>query len=349
MARINDEYWDLAKEIHQNHPVVDAHLDLAAEIYMRYQAGEKEVIKNHYLSNFKEAGLNIIVSSVFITNQDLPVNGLKKAINQISALLMDITTVQDEVLLIKNKKDLETVIEQNKIGIILYMEGLDPLGSDKELLWAFYEMGVRGASLTWSRRNYFAEGCCKASELRDIKGGLSLLGIETISLMEQLSMFLDISHLNDEGYAELADLVTKPFIATHSNSRTVHMNYRNMTDEQIQILAAHNGIMGLNAYESIVGADPLKDGIPKMCDHLDYIIKLVGDSHVGFGFDLCDSYNLASPRYTFDEPRGDCLLNHTEVPEITAELLRRGHTKETVIKIIGGNFVNYFHEILPIL
>lgn len=347
MARINDEYWNKALQLHQKYPVVDAHLDLAAEIYMRRQAGETEIIKNHYLSHFIEGGLNVLVSSIFINSEDLPDKGLKQALNQISALLIDLESVKDQVQLIKNKSDLDFVITNNKIGILLYMEGLDPLGMDKDLLWAFYEMGVRGASLTWSRRNYFAEGCCYASELKDIKGGLSILGKETIALMEKLSMFIDISHLNDEGYAELAGLVTKPFIATHSNSRSVHMNYRNLTDEQIQLLAKHKGVMGLNTYESIAGADPLQDPIPKLCDHLEHIIKLVGDSHAGYGFDLCDSYYLASPRVKFDNERGDCLLNHAEMPELAAELLRRGQSEETVIKIIGGNFVAYFKEMLP--
>lgn len=347
MARINDEYLNRAIIMHQEHPVVDAHLDLAAEIYMRYQAGEKEVIKNHYLSNFLQAGFNVIVSSVFIETHDLPDKGLKLALNQISALIIDLESVKDEVTLIKSKSDLDYVIRQNKIGIILYMEGLDPIGMDKDLLWAFYEMGVRGASLTWSRRNYLAEGCCSASDFRDIKGGLTELGKETVRLMEQLSMFIDVSHLNDEGYAELEALVSKPFIATHSNARSVHMNYRNLTDEQILSLAKHKGVIGLNSYACILGADPLKDPIPKMCDHLEHIIELVGDEHAGYGFDLCDSYYKAVPRVTFDVERGDCFKNHSEVPELTAELLRRGNSEETVIKIIGGNFVSYFQKMLP--
>lgn len=347
MAGIKDSFWNDAYRMHQENIVVDAHLDLAGEIYLRHRAGETEVIKNHYLTNFKEAGLTILVSSVFVSTIDLPVNGLLQAMNQISALLIDLESVKDEVTLIKCKKDFDDVIEQDKIGIILYMEGLDPIGMEKNLLWAFYEMGVRGASLTWSRRNYLAEGCCNASKLEDIKGGITKLGKETIKLMEKLCMFLDISHLNDEGFAELMEFAEKSFIATHSNSRSIHMNYRNLTDEQITQLAGQGGIMGLNAYKDIVGADPYQDPIPKMCDHVEYIINLVGDSHVGYGFDLCDSYELAAPRLDFELKRGDCLLNHSEMLDITAELLRRGVPNETVRKIIGGNFASYFRKMLP--
>lgn len=347
MARINDDYWNAAVQIHKKYPVVDAHLDLAAEIHIRYQSGEREVIKNHYLDNFKKGGVNLIVSSVFVVSHDLPDKGLKQALNQISALLMDLKSVSDEVLLVKTKHDLETVLASDKIGIILYMEGLDPIGTEKDLLWAFYEMGVRGASLTWSRRNYFAEGCCNASDLKDIKGGLSLLGQETVALMEEIPMFLDISHLNDEGYEELSGLTSRPFIATHSNARSVHMNYRNLKDEQILVLAKQKGIMGLNAYKDIVGADPCLDPIPKMCDHLEHVIHLAGDSHTGFGFDLCDSYYEATFGRYIENPKGDCLTSHGQIPEITAELLRRGHSEETIIKTIGGNFWSYFHEILP--
>lgn len=343
---LEDYYYKKAYELHQKNPVVDAHFDLAAEIYARYQNGEKEVIKNHYLDNFKKAGITFIISSIFIETKQLPTRGLELTLGQISALLEDVESVQEDVMLVKSKNDMEKVIEKGKIGIILYLEGLDIITNDCNMLRALYAMGVRGASLTWSRRNYLGEGCCMASQNEDIRGGLSKLGIKTLQMLEKLNMFIDISHLNDDGFEDVVKRTTKPFIATHSNARNVHMNYRNLTDNQIRLLAARGGVMGLNAYKDIVGADPYNKPIGKMCEHVLYVSHLVGEDHIGYGLDLCDSYELAKPRVDFNLERNDCLRNHAELVEVTAELLREGLSEERVKKVIGQNFVNYFMKVL---
>jgi membrane dipeptidase len=326
--------------------VVDAHLDLAAEVRLRRRTGEEHVIRNRYLQPFREGGFNLIVSSVFVDTQALP-HGLSEALGQVSALLRELDELQDEMLLVRTRSDLDAALAGERIGVLLCMEGLDPLGAEPELLWALHAMGVRGAALTWSRSSPLAEGCCRATELRDIRGGITPLGFEALALLERLRMFVDVSHLNDDGFAELAARAEGPFIATHSNARSVQMNYRNLTDEQIRTLAAHGGVMGLNAYTSIVGADPrTEDPIPKLCDHIEHVIGLVGDAHVGFGFDLCDSYYAAAhgdPAVTQPE---DCLKSHADAPEITAELLRRGHSEARLQRIVGGNFVEFFRRAL---
>jgi membrane dipeptidase len=341
-----DEYQERAFALHHENPVVDAHLDLAYEIYERYQSGEKEVIKNHYLENFKKAGITFIVSSVFIETRQLPARGLELTLNQISVLLADIETVKEDVCLIKESADMQKVIAEHKIGIILYMEGLDIITNDCSMLRALYAMGVRGASLTWSRRNYLGEGCCLADRLEDIKGRLSKLGIQTLQMLEQLHMFVDVSHLNDDGFEDAVRWTKKPFVATHSNARSIHMNYRNLTDKQIDLLTARGGIIGINAYKDIVGIKPGDNPIDKMCEHIQYMIRIAGENHVGFGLDLCDSYEAALPRRELIVERKDSIRNHTELILVSAKLLRIGYSEEVVKKVIGGNFVHYFMKIM---
>ncbi len=343
---LEDYYYKKAYQLHQQNPVVDAHFDLAAEIYVRYQNGEAQVIKNHYLENFKRAGITFIVSSVFIETKQLPARGLELTLSQISALLEDMESVQEDVMLVKSRVDMEQIIENGKIGILLYLEGLDIITNNCNILRALYAMGVRGASLTWSRRNYLGEGCCKASEDENRRGGLTNLGIQTLQRLEHLNMFIDSSHLNDDGFEDLVKHTTKPFIASHSNARKVHRNYRNLTDNQIQLLATRGGVMGLNAYKDIVGAEPYNNPIGKMCEHIRHVTHLVGEDHMGYGLDLCDSYELAKPRLEFNIERNDCLRNHSDLVFVTAELLREGFTEEMVKKVIGQNFVNYFMKVL---
>jgi membrane dipeptidase len=342
----NDAYYKKALRLHGECFVCDTHWDLAPEIFLRRQAGEKNVLKNRYLEDVKKGGFSLVVSSIFARTEMLPEKGLHEAFSQIAALACDIDSVADEVILIRTSGDLERVIRGEKTGVMLYMEGLDPLGNTKELLRAFYEAGVRGASLTWSRRNFFAEGCCRAHEHFDVRGGLSALGRETIPFMEKLGMFIDVSHLNDEGFAELCAIAEKPFIASHSCARSVHDNYRNLTDGQIQALSAKGGVIGINGYSAIAGANARDAGRwTKLAEHIEHIVGLSSYAHAGYGFDICTPYYEAET-HTENTPTGDCVASHGDAIELTAELLRRGHGESDVRKIIGGNFAEYFKKML---
>ena len=95
--RIHEQYLEQARKIHWENPVVDAHFDLAAEVYERHLTGESGVVERRYLPRFEEAGLNIVVSSIFINNRDLPELGLRKALGQITALKEDVEPVGDRI------------------------------------------------------------------------------------------------------------------------------------------------------------------------------------------------------------------------------------------------------------
>lgn len=343
--KIQEEYLNQALELHRANPVVDAHLDLAGEILLRNQAKESEIIKNYYLHNFQRAGINLVVSSIYVENGNLK-NAWENALNQITALKADMRGL-DEVVLIEKGSDLDKLSEENKLGIMIYMEGLDCIGEDIDKLETLYELGVRGASLTWSRANALATGCCKASEYKQIPGGLTDAGIRAVKKLEELSMFLDVSHLNDEGFAGVCKAAEKPFIATHSGSRKIYDNYRNLTDEQMEALASKGGIMGMNGCKYIAGSHK-GNHLEMLCRHIEYEVEKAGPEHVGYGFDLCDSYDRARAALKGEcyTGRDDCLLNHGQVPLVSAALLQRGMDDECVKGIIGGNFMNYFMKML---
>jgi len=339
-------YKEKALQLHKNSVVVDTHLDLAGEIYNRYLAGEKEVIKNRYLENFKKAGFNIIVSSLYIDDIFLPEMALKRGLEQISALMEDIETCNGEVVLVKSKEQLNKVIEENKIAIIMSFEGLEPIGKDIELLKIFYELGVRAAGLVWSRRNYVADGCHFKPVEEGQKGGLTKFGVQVVKKLEEKNMLIDVSHLNDEGFWDVVKYTKKPFIASHSCVRNIHDSMRNLTDEQIKAIAERNGVIGINAYKSIAGVKDGEDPIKKLVDHIVYIVNLVGAEHVGYGFDLCDSYYESELKFKYEPHTSDSIVCHGDSTLLTEELLRRGISEEDIKLIIGGNFFRIFNEIL---
>lgn len=340
------DFKELAFDLHKNNIVIDTHLDLAGEIYNRYLAGEKEVIKNKYLDNFKKGGFNIIVSSLYIDDIFLPEMALRVALGQISVLLEDIASCNGEVVLIKTKEQLDYVVKENKIGIIISFEGLEPIGNDIKLLKIFYELGVRAAGLVWSRRNYVADGCSFNIVEEGQKGGLTKFGVSVVRQMEEMNMLIDVSHLNDEGFWDVAKFTNKPFIASHSNVRNIHNRMRNLTDEQIKLIASRNGVIGINAYKSIAGVGEGENPINKLADHIEYIVNLVGASHVGYGFDLCNNFYDSELKFKFEPHNSDSLSSHAEVVQLTEELLRRGISEEDVKLIIGKNFLRVFRDML---
>lgn len=159
----------------------------------------KKIRCGTFIFRLRKGGFDLIVSSVYLQNHELPEGGLRAALEQIVVLKEQIRK-NPEFLEIRSVEDLDRCLKDHRIGIILYMEGLDCIGSDVRLLTALWELGVRGASLTWSRRNLLASGCCKASECYEIRGGLSPEGFDVVREMERLGMFVDVSHLNDDGF-----------------------------------------------------------------------------------------------------------------------------------------------------
>ncbi len=344
--QIQEQYMEQARKLHQACPVADAHLDLAGELLLHVNNGEREALRRHYLDELREGGFNLVVSSVYLENEYLPEMGLRKVMDQIGVLLEELDQ-NEEFLLVKNVRDLDRALEEDRIGVLLYLEGMDFVGTDFHLLRTLWEAGVRGASLTWSRRNALASGCCVASKRIPVPGGLTDEGVEAVRRMEDLGMFLDISHLNDDGFEDVCAVASKPFAATHSNSRTIYFNYRNLTDEQMKKLAAQRGVIGLNGCRFLVGKGQGEEALDWLCSHLEYMAGLVGADKVGYGFDFCDAYDDARDGGTQKKNHNDCLVSHCHVPELTAALLQRGMSEEDVKGVIGGNWIRYFRQVLP--
>lgn len=352
---IQEQYLEQAKKLHRECPVADAHFDLAAEVYERRLTGEQDVVARRYLPQFETAGLNILVSSVFIRNRDLPELGLRKALGQITALKEDMEPVSDHIRVTKSRTELEENLAAGRISVLLSLEGLDPLENDVSLLRTFYDLGVRGAGLTWSRRNAFATGCCTAGQFREILGGLSESGKEALQKMESLGMWLDVSHLNNDGFRDVVKLAERPFIASHSDAWAVQENYRNLTDEQIRIIAERGGVIGLNACGYLTGVMPGKEELAeqeadeallRLCEHAEHLVRVAGPAHVGYGFDLCRGLEATTPRIHFETENYDVLAHHGEMVKLTALLLQRGMDEAAVKGVAGGNFLRYCRGIL---
>ncbi|MDO4261936.1 MAG: membrane dipeptidase [Eubacteriales bacterium] len=343
---LEKRYLERARALHAAFPAADAHLDLAGELLLRLERGEEDPLRDRYLKTLRAGGFGLIVSSVYLTDRQLREGGMDAAFQQIRALEREIGK-NPEFMIVRTAKELDRAVCEGRTGVLLYMEGLDCIGEDVGALRFLWERGVRGASLTWSRKNALASGCCRGGERINVRGGLTEAGVRAVREMERLGMFVDVSHLNDDGFKDLRRVAERPWIATHSNCRSVYFHYRNLDDRQLERLAEQGGVLGLNGCGCIVGCPPGAGAMELLCRHAEHAVSRIGARHVGYGFDFCDSYNAAGSEPGKEPPPDDCLGNHSRAPELTAALLQRGMKEEDVRSLLGRSVLDYFRKMLP--
>lgn len=139
----------------------------------------------------------------------------------------------------RTAKELEEVLARGLRGAVLAVEGGAALGGRLEMLDRLWETGVRMMTLTWNALNEIGSGC-------ESQESLTSFGREAVRRMEELGMMVDVSHLNDPGFWEVAKMARRPFLATHSDSRAVRNHSRNLTDEQFKAIRDMGGVVGIN-------------------------------------------------------------------------------------------------------
>ena len=171
-------------------------------------------------------------------------------------------------------------------------------------------------NLTWNHANLLSGSNCDEPER-----GLSPVGRAFVAKMEELHILVDVSHLSEAGFWDVAEMARRPFIASHSNTKSVWDHTRNLTDEQINAIIKNQGVIGLNFYTEFVGGGRDLDGVRA---HLDHILELGGGANAALGgdWDGCDTIA--------DLPAIDCL------PRLYEHLLRHGYG-ETVIQDLFYN------------
>lgn len=234
-----------------------------------------------------------------------------------------------------NYAQMEENRRNGKISAFLTLENGYLVQGESENLKKFYDMGVRLITLTWNHVNCF--GFPHSSRPEEMKRGLTAFGREAIRYMMELGIIVDVSHLSDGGFCDVAEAARetgKPFVASHSNCRALCPATRNLTDEMIRILADCGGVAGLNLEPSFLNADSgdKLSRIERMCDHICHFIDKGGADSVGIGTDF-DGIGGQ-----FEIP--DC----TKLPLLFEALHRRGLSDDLIEKIAYGNVARVIGE-----
>lgn len=238
-----------------------------------------------------------------------------------------------EFCLARNAADLKEAKRAGKLAAFLTIEdGRSITSFDK--LRAYYEKGIRLVSLTWNHENCLGFPNSKDPEL--MAKGLKPFGKEIVEEMQRLGMIVDVSHLSDGGFEDLAQIAKKPFIASHSNARALGPHQRNLSDRQLRILADRGGVAGLNFAPAFLGPD--LDNRHSCLDLLlaqaEHMRSVGGEELPAIGSD-------------FDGIQGKLdIAGADKMPELFAALQKKGWSSRQIEKFAFGNAMRIIAELL---
>jgi membrane dipeptidase len=215
-----------------------------------------------------------------------------------------------------------------KCGIngILSIEGGEMITS-LSILRMLSRLGVRIAALTWNFSNHIASGAAES----DSRRGLTEFGRQIVKEMNRIGMYIDVSHLNDRSFYDIAELSSAPIIATHSNSRAVCDHRRNLTDDMFEKIIKSGGCAGINLYPPFLNPSEKAD-IDDIIKHIEHFMELGGENNIGLGADFDGTDGLM--------PNG--IRGCEDTYKIFDRLLQLNYTDEQIEKITHKNFERLF-------
>jgi len=355
--RFLDENFDLD----QNTPVTEGHIDL---------------------DKIKQGNLGAEFFSIWV-EPEFKGHYSQRAMDLIDSVYQQAARHPDRMTMAFSTDDIARAHDQHKFAALMGIEGGHAIENDMRLLRDFYRVGVRYMTLTWSNTNDWADS---SGDIQDpnVKhhNGMTDFGKDVVREMNRLGMIVDISHVSDATFYQALLVSQAPVIASHSSSRELTNQPRNMTDDMLRAMTNNGGVVMVNFYSAFidenyrrVSSDPEKikqrdaevevykkahphpDGSPVTYDETTAIekkwaaqfprppLKSLID-HIDHVAKIAgiDHVGLGSD---FDGvtslPEG--IDSVADLPKITQALYQRGYTREQILKILGGNFMRVMREV----
>jgi membrane dipeptidase len=212
------------------------------------------------------------------------------AITQISLLLRVERESEGQVVFCRTTTEINAAIARGALAVVLHMEGADAIDEDLHFLDNLYAMGLRSLGPVWSRPNVFGHGVpFRFPGSPDTGPGLTPAGRNLVAACNRLGIMIDLSHMTEKGFWDVAELSNAPLVATHSNAHAVTPSPRNLTDEQLAAIRDTKGVVGLNFATGFLRDDGQMRGdtdVEWMVRHLDALIERVGETCVALGSDF---------------------------------------------------------------
>jgi membrane dipeptidase len=329
--------------------ICDAHNDLLMELAHReHRLGETNVFAQTWLPLLEAGGVGLQVCPIFVELDRQPEGTLRAALGQAASFHRAVRENADRVVAVRTRSDLELVERDERIGLMLALEGVEPFGYE---LWGvdlFWELGLRVAGLTWNRRNPFADGAAD-------EGGLSRLGRSLLPVLAEREIVLDLAHASPQLFDECLETYEGRVAITHAGCRAVNDHPRNVTDEQLRALADRDGLFGLMLHP--IAIDPERPTIARAIDHLEHAVDLLGPDRVCLGADWTKRLHALMPTPVPPDalmPPGlavgatiQGLAGPEEFPALVEALRARGWEGDRLEGVLSKNLLRFLRESLP--
>ena len=270
----------------------------------------------------------IDVGSSFIsTNQEEDLEYIDLAVNRLNK---EIEQHSDVIAWAKNTTEIRQNDQEGKISAILTLEDARAVNNSLENIDRFYKQGFQMIGILWNQENCF--GFPNSANPKINQKGLKPFGIEAIQYMDELGIFVDVSHLNDGGITDVLKYSKKPVLATHSNARSIANHPRNLVDEHIEGIANSGGVVGLCISPRFLRGEGNDSTIDDMIRHLDYILDIGGEDVLAIGTDFdgtTGNFEIGSPK---------------EMPKLFERLEQQNWPQERIEKLASKNALRVFEH-----
>jgi membrane dipeptidase len=238
---------------------------------------------------------------------------------------------QGQLRIVRTVDELKQSLADSAVAAVVHFEGAEAIDPRLDVLEVFYAAGLRSLGPVWSRPNDFGEGVPYLfPHSPDTGPGLTDTGKALVRACNQLGIVVDVSHINEHGFWDIARLTTTPIVATHSNAHALTPSPRNLTDRQLDAIKESGGIVGVNFYTGFLRQDGRAEPdtpISRIVEHFLYLTERIGVEHVGFGADM-DGALIPS---TVGDVAG--------LPRVVAALREAGYDEPALRKLAHENWV----------
>ncbi len=379
-ADADPKLWQRALALHKKSIVIDGHNDITGPMVdMDFNLGDDSLGRMQSggdpmhtdISRWKKGGMTGEFMSIYVSGSTMQTGGaMRRAMDLIDATYREAERHPQDLSMCTTAEQIRQAKKQNKICMLMGIEGGYAIENSLYALRDFYRLGIRYMTLTHNVATDWADAH------RDIKhNGLTDFGKEVVREMNRLGMLVDISHVSEKVMMDVLDTTKAPIIASHSGARAVNDHTRNVPDAVLKRLPQNGGVIMVVFYPSFLDertnreenerSAKLRDQVAKLreqykddraglnkaiaeleaanpiyiadykriVDHIDHIKKVAGIDHVGLGSDYDGVPFLPTP-----------MKGVEDLPLVTYEMLRRGYTEAEVRKVLGENFLRAFAQ-----
>lgn len=256
-----------AIQLYRNSVVIDGHF--AVELSMPGTLDEKWTL----IDSYADAGVTAVTLS--LANDE---SKLEETLNYLALIRQHIFSHQNKYILAVTKEDIIRAKKENKLAIRLMLQGAGPLSMNINFAELFLTLGISSMVIAYNIRTAMGDGC-----IEELDAGLSHLGKKLICKMNEIGMIIDGSHSSMKTIMGSIEASALPTVISHACIYNITPLARNIRDEQIHAIAKSGGVIGINGIGLLLGDK--NASIKKYVDHIDYIVNLVGITHVGIGLD----------------------------------------------------------------